>query len=313
MSDNFVPPQFSAFGKRFKDLWKKKYDFRSLVKVQIRAPDDLTLTDTAYFDETRINGKFEVKKQLKDKGIDVEAEVEAGEGNKAVLKSTFSKLVDGAKLILSGGYDPESKDALVKNGVHGKAELEYARTNLSGSVALTVGEEPGKERKERETNLGAHVVVAAAAGKAGVSVGGNVKANLENVQNLSDVNFGLQYDKDNLTAGFLSEENGEVLRGSFVYRIPNKSLTFGAEFVSDEFDKLSKPSDPHRKVLNLAVEHELDIATTVKGRVSTAETAAVVLDRRCSPNLSLSFSAQYKLKGYSGARFDKFGLGFTYE
>jgi len=201
----------------------------------------------------------------------------------------------------------------VKNGLHGKAELEYSRTNLAGTVALTVGEEPGKERKERESNIGAHVVVGAAAGKAGVSVGGNVKANLENVQNLLDVNFGLQYEKDGLTAGFLSEENGEVLRGSFVYKLPIRNLTFGAEFVSDEFDKLSKPSDPHRKVLNLATEYEIDSNTLAKAKISTSETAAVVWEKRFSPNLTLSFSSQWKLKGYAGARHDKFGLGFTYE
>jgi len=254
-----------------------------------------------------------VKKHLNDKAFEIDSEIEAGENQKSILKLSAHKLVEGAKFIVSGGFDPESKDPLVKTSWHVKGEGEYTRPNFSGSLAVTVGEDPGKERKERDSsNPGAHIVGSIVAGSKGLSLGGQLKTNVENVQNLVDVNFGVHYEKENLGTTFLTEENGEVLRASATYQ--KDSWQFGAEFVSDEFDKLSKPSDPHRRVLNLATEYQVDPNSILKGRISTTETAGLVFERRCSTSpVTFHFSSQWKLKGYSHARFDKFGAGITYD
>jgi len=88
--------------------------------------------------------------------------------------------------------------------------------------------------------------------------------------------------------------------------------TLGVEFVSDEFDRLSKPAEPRRKVLNLGSEYKLDNFTTIKVRLSNSgEVATAVEHRFVSPRGAVNFSSQWKAKGTSSFKAEKFGIGFT--
>jgi voltage-dependent anion channel protein 2 len=301
---DFVPPTFGNLGKSFRDLVKKKYDFDNVLKITTRTDFGLTLTTSGKVYKDKIAGA--TKAVYVDKSFgEVEGEVDAGSG-KVWGKVTLTRLLKNAKFILNGGFDPTSKDPLVKDSHSIKAEAEYRKDFVSGSGGVLVGDE-GKG------GAAAGVEAAGVIGFDGLSVGGQIKLKLDNSQqNVSDYNVGAQYEHKDFVATLLTEFQGDVLRFSWFHRV-GKDYNLGAELISDEFDHLAKPTDPRRRVLTLASEYQVDIDTLVKAKVNNfGEISAVVEHRLSNPNVIVGAAAQFKAEGSSRLTASQFGLSVSF-
>jgi len=299
MSTDFAPPTFANLAKSFTDLWKKKFDFDNVVKIVNKTDFGLTLTTKGTFGKADIAGN--VKGEYKDKSFgEAEGEVDTRSG-KVWGKAIFGKLVPNTKITTSGGFDPTSKCALVKESWSVKTEAEYRYGNKSATTASVL-------LGESNNNVAAVIEAAEVIGFDGVSVGGQIKIRPDQAEPVQDYNVGAQWEKKNFTASLTSEFQGDVIRASWFHTV-SPSFVLGAEIVSDEYDRLAKPEDPRRRVLNVVSQYQLDVDTVTKFRANQhGEVAAVVEHRLQNPKVQISAAAQYKVKGTSSFVADKFGL-----
>jgi len=298
----FVPPTYGNIGKTFRDLWSKKFDFKNQLKTVNKTPFGLTLTTTATFDPTNINGNANVKYADKSFG-DVEAELDTTSG-KAYATTNLTKLVDGSKATLSGGLQGSKKPG-DRNFLSAKGAFEHSQDFFTANASVVIGEEGGKE-----VGLVSHITAAGTIGFDGLSVGGEAKVKVDNDHQFEDHNIGAQYQTGDLTAALTTEKKGDVIRASLHYA-PSKDYSIGAEFVSDELDNL--PTQPLRKILNVVTQYEVDPSTTTKFRWSNSgDLGAAIEFRLKNPQLAVLFSSSFKTKGTSDFRADKFGVGLTF-
>jgi len=299
----FTPPVFANLGKSFRDLVKKKYDFDNAFKITSKTNFGLTLSTTGKVYKDKVAAA--TKAVYVDKSFgEVEGELDAGT-NKLWGKVTLTRLLGNARFIVSGGYDPTSKDPLVKDSHSIKAEGEYRKDFLAASGSVLVGDE-GKGA------ISSVVEGAAVIGYDNLSVGGQVKVKLDQAQQLSDYNVGAQYENKNFVASLLTENQGDVIRISYVHQI-NPDYQLGVEVLSDEFDHLAKPTDPRRRVLTLASQYQLDRDTLLKAKANNfGEVGAVVEHRLSKPSgLTVGAAAQFKATGSSRFATEKFGLSIS--
>jgi len=298
----FVTPLYANLGKQFRDLYKKKYDFDNALKIASKTNFGLTLTTTAKIYKDQISGA--TKAQYVDRAWgEVQGEVDAGTG-KLWGKVVLTKLLRNAKFIFNGGLDPTSKDALVKDGHSVKGEVEYVKDAIAASGSVLLGDE-GK-------GLSAVTEGSVVVGFDGLSVGGQAKLNLHHPSNpLQDYNVGAQYERKDFVATLLTEYQGDVIRLSWFHRV-SRDQNLGVELISDDFDKLAKPSDPRRRVVAVATDYQVDPATLIKARANNyGEVAAVVEHRLSNPNVLVGAAAQFKASGSSKFAPEKFGVTVT--
>jgi len=263
----------------------------------------LTLTSTATFEPTNINGNANVKYVDKSFG-DAEVELDTTSG-KAYATGNFTRLLEGSKFTLGGGL-LGAKKLGDRNFLSAKGGIEHAQDFFTANASVVVGEEGIKDN----VALVSHVTVAGTVGFDGLSVGGELKVKVDNDQTLEDHNVALQYQTGDLTASLNTEKKGDVIRAAAVYN-PFSNYSIGLEYVSDEFDNL--PTQPLKKLLNVVTQYEVDLSTTTKFRWSNSGDLGFALERRLrSPQVAVLFSSSFKTKGTSDFRADKFGLGFTF-
>jgi hypothetical protein len=293
----FAVPVFSSLGKSYKDLWKKKFDFKNQVKTTHKTDFGATLTTAGTLTADQINGGATFK-YADAKWGEIEEEVDTG-SNKLWVKATLSDKIiyRGTKVTLSGGFDPSSKEPIVKDSWSFKGEVEHSQDIFTAAASVTLGE----EKKEKvDPGIAANVAVSATIGHEGLTVGGQV--NFDQTQNISDYAIGLQYDHGPVTGALLTENQAEVIKASYVHRISTKQ-TIGAEFVSED----------KGKTLNFASEYKPTRESSMKVRGSTLGEAAVSVEHRLlDPRVSVTVSAGWKVKGSSNVRLDKVGVGLHF-
>lgn len=298
---DFIPPTFGNLGKQYKDLFKRKYDFDNVLKVTSKTNCGLTLSTTGKIYKDKISGATKGVYVDKSWG-EAEAEVDAGNG-KVWGKVVLTKLLKNAKFTINGGVDPSSKDPLVKDNYSIKAEGEYRKDFLAGAGSVLIGDE-GK-------GVSAVAEATGVIGFDGLSVGGQIKLKLDQAQNISDFNVGAQYERKDFVATLLSENQGDVLRFSWFHKV-SRDYNLGVELVSDEFDHLSKPTDPRRRVLNIASDFQLDHDTLIKAKANNyGEVSAAIEHRLSNPAVVVGAAAQFKAEGSSRFAPEKFGLSVS--
>jgi len=299
----FLPPIFTNLGKQFKDLIKKKYEFENSVKISNKTAFGLTLSTTGKIFKDKIAGSAKAVYVDKSWG-EAEGEVDASSG-KVWGKASFSKLVDNAKFILNGGFDPTSKDSLVKDGYSAKGEAEHRQDWHAVSGSLLVGDEGKGPAGLAEA--------AGVIGLEGFSVGLQAKAKLDqSAQSIADYNVGAQHEFQDFTGTLLTESQGEVIRFSVFHKV-SKDYNWGFELISDENDHLAKSSDPRRRVLNIASEFQLDENILVKAKANHfGEISAVVEHRLSNPQMVVAAAAQFKAEGSSRLTPEKFGISVSF-
>jgi voltage-dependent anion channel protein 2 len=300
MSGDFSPPLYSNLGKQFRDLFKKKYEFDNVLKITSKTAYGLTLTTSGKVYKDKISGATKAVYEDKSFG-EVEGEVDAGSG-KLWGKVTLTKLLNSSKFIVNGGFDPTSKDNLVKDGPSLKVEGEYRKDALAASGSVLLGDD-GK-------GLSAIVEDAVVVGFDGLSVGGQVKLNPQNAQILQDYNVGAQWERKDFIATLLTEFQGDVIKLSWFHKV-SKDSNLGVEFISDDFDHLAKPSDPRKRLINIASDYQLDPDTLVKAKANNFGEVSAVVEHRLGPQLQVGAAAQFKVEGSSRLAPEKFGISVT--
>jgi len=217
----------------------------------------------------------------------IEAEVDTE--NKLWAKSEFNKFHEGTKATLSGGFDPSSKDPVVKESWSVKAEVEHVQDMFTATAAVTVG-----EQKE---------IVYSASASASVTyqdatLGGEVQ--VDHTQNLSDYNVGAQYKYRQGIVAAVTEKQGSIIRASYIHELSPK-FTGGVEVVHEE----------KRTSLNFASEYRVDGLSTLKLRSSPGEIAGAAEHRLLNPLLTVNLSATWKTKG-TQLKVDKVGFALTF-
>jgi len=300
----FIPPTYSNIGKSFRDLWSKKFDFKNVLKTVNKTSSGLTLTSTATFEPTNINGNANVKYVDKSFG-DVETEFDTTSG-KAYATTNLTKLIDGSKVTLSGGLLGSKKPG-DRNFLSAKGSFEHAQDFFTANGSVVVGEEGTKDG----VGLVSHVTVAGTIGVDGLSVGGELKVKVDTDHHVEDHNVGAQYQQGDLTATLSTEKKGDVIRASALYA-PSRDYSIGVEFVSDEQELL--PTAPaFHKILNVVTQYEYDPNTTTKFRWSNSGDLGFAVEHRLrNPQLAVLFSSAFKTKGTTDFRAEKYGFGFTF-
>jgi len=298
---DFVPQLFANLGKSYKDLAKKKYDYDNVLKIVNKTDFGLTLTTAGTFKKETISGN--VKAAYKDKRFgDSELEVDTTSG-KVFGKVGLDQLHKYTKVTVSGGFDPTSKEALVKDSWSLKGEGEYRKDFIAGGGSVLVGEE--------SVNVGIGLEASGVIGFDGVSVGGQLKHRVGEKEP-NDFNVGAQCDHKDFTATMLSEFQGDVLRFSWFHKV-SAPLQLGVELLSDEFDQLSKSENPRRRTITFASQYQVDDATQAKAKGNNWGDISVAIEHRLgNPAVLLGAAAEFKAKGTSKLAADKFGLSFTF-
>jgi hypothetical protein len=297
MSDTPAVPLFANFGKQYKDLWKKKFDFDNIVKVTTKAPHGWTVATSAKIHKDVLHGVAKANFNYPAYG-DGEIEADTGVG-KLWGKITLGKLVPKAKFIFSGGLDPCSKDALVKRGPSVKAEAEYLISPSYGvSAGLLIAPHGNK--------IDGEVELTGSAGADGASVGGQFKAPVDALANYH-VNFGAQYDYKGFTLSLLTEKQTDIIKLSWFHKA-SRSHALGVELVSDESKDAKRP-----RVMSFASEYQVDVDTLVKFRANNyGELATVVEHQIYGPSLTVAAAVEFIAKGSSSLRSDKFGVSVAF-
>jgi len=270
-----------------------------VLKLTSKTDFGLTPSVTAKIYKDKIGGSLKATYVDKEYG-EYEGEIDAASG-KAWGKVTITRLLRPAKFIFNGGFDPTSKDPLVKDGYSVKTEAEYRKDYLAGSASVLLGDD-GK-------SIAAVAEVAGVVGMDGVAVGGQVKVSQHG--SLLDYNVGAQYEKSSFTGTVKTEHQGDVIRLSFYHQV-RSDLKWGAEILSDEYDRLAKPAEARRRVISIAEEFQVDGDTLVKARLNNfGEIGAVIEHRLHNPAVVVGAAAQFKADGSARVTPDKFGLSLS--
>jgi hypothetical protein len=290
----FVPPAYGKFGKKLKDLLKKKYDFENKVTTKHNTRTaGLTIEASGVAGCTSLNGAF--KGKYKDKKFG-EAEAEVNTCGKLVGTAKFDKIAKGLEVNLSGGVDPSAK----KKGCNDKLSAEYAQEFFatSGFVDVNFGDATT-----------AVVEATAVVGFEGLSVGGQLAFDVsQSAQKVSDINVGAEYTRDDSTFTLLTEKKGDVIRGSLHHLIrPNYQVGF-------QFDYSPRAEDVKKqRVFTAGTEYQLDVDTTVKAKVDTTGVIQTAISHNLqNPSLQLAMAASFTRKSADCLSADKFGLSLTF-
>jgi hypothetical protein len=290
----FVPPVYGKFGKKLKDLFKKKYDFENKITTKHKTRTaGLTIEASGVVGCTSLSGTF--KGKYKDKKFG-EAEAEVNTAGKAVSTAKFDQLAKGLEVNFSGGVDPCAK----KKGCNNKLSAEYAQEFFAttGSVDVNCGD-----------TATAVVEATAVVGFEGLSVGGQLSFDVSpSAQKVSDFNVGAEYTREDVTFTLSTEKKGDIIRGGYFQQI-NRDYQVGAQL---DYNPRAEDAKKQR-VLTICTEYQLDVDTTVKAKAdSTGSVQTVISHNLQNPSLQLAMAASFNRKSADCLSADKFGLSLTF-
>jgi hypothetical protein len=292
----FVPPFFSKFGKSYSDLSGKKYDYANTVKVTSKTTSAplLNFESTGYLNESSITGTAKVVHNDPTYG-ECTVEVDSSNGNfKTQFKNT--QLVDGATITVAGGYKVP-KAGCSKTGFYGSLNSEYSQDMFAAETSLTVSD------KTAPASPGVDFTASGVIGVQGMSVGGGVTVNAS-ASKLSDYNLGIQYQNKEFTGTLKTADCADTINASWYHNVSNNQL-YGLEFSTNPF----KGS----KLLTLATQYQVDVDTTVKGKLnSNGVLAAAVETRLQNPKLKYNLAAEFNAVGAGIPKASRFGIGMEF-
>jgi hypothetical protein len=276
----FVPPFFKNFGKSAKDLLSKKYDYQNKLTAKNNVQSDLALETSTTSDE-KGNWSGSVKATYKNKDFgNVETEVDT--------RGTASAEITATKLA-------NNTSVIVKATEKGTARVsaEYKQENLAGAVGI--------DWSKANTSADASV----AAGLDGFAVGGEGKYDATK-SDFSSYNAGAEYSAKDFTASVKTDKKFEAILASYFHNVNTGragKTQVGAQFGAD-FTKKTQ-------VLTIGTEHDVDAATTLKGKVdSEGGVAGAVEHRLANPAVKINAAALFNRN--SGFTAQQFGVGFTF-
>jgi len=282
----FVPPLWGKFGNNLKDLLTKKYDYKNQLSVKNNVASDLAIESTVGLgDAQTFTGTVKATYKNKDFG-QIESEVgTVPNKDKATLQTEVkaTKIYDGLTVIVKGTDVPNVK-------VTG----EYRQESVSTSLQV----EAAKDKTQFEGTL--------AAGFDGFTVGGQGKYCA--THGLADYNFGAEYSQNEYALTIKTESKTEKLVGSYWHNVPSSRGKLKTQVGAQVNWNLENGS----KVFTVGTEHDIDDATTVKGKIDTDGVLASVLEHRLTnPMVKLNLSANWAVKDKT-TNPKQFGVALTF-
>eukprot|EP00457_Paulinella_chromatophora_P009002 gb/GEZN01009053.1/.p1 GENE.gb/GEZN01009053.1/~~gb/GEZN01009053.1/.p1 ORF type:complete len:310 (+),score=64.14 gb/GEZN01009053.1/:33-962(+) len=304
----FTPPFYGKLGKSYGDLFKKGFDTNNKLSIVSKTPEGLTLTLEGTVGKNDIQGKQKVEYSDKKWGK-ADAEIDTTSGKVwGTATSNKGKLIPSTEVSVAGGFDPSSKDPLVKAVGAVKLEAQYSKDFLSATGRVFVGYLTKKDKSVDE-NASIRLEADAVMGFDNLSVGAAISNTIGDQADDLNVNVGCEYSTNNFTASLQTEKFADVLKFSWYHKISG-DFQLGAEMVSDEFGRLSAD---RRRTLNVASKYQLNTDTSVCLRGNNyGEIAAGIEQSLKDPRIKVSAAATFSAKGMSSFTADKFGLGLTF-
>lgn len=294
----FIPPKFADLGKKVADLFKKKFDdkghsftFKNKTKAGVDVESAVAVGDA-------ITGK--TKATFKHSAV---GKVVVNASTPGDLKGelTLQKLMDGLKVVVSGGHAPLKKDkktGAMAGGWSAKVATEYAQDFFAATADVTCKPDSGL------------IDLSATIGFDGLSVGGMLSSTVsgEGDFDIADHNFGVQYAKDDFIACIKTSDQGDSITGSYFHNL-SKEHQLGCTF-------LFAPTKPDSKVLTFGTEYRLDANTVVKAKFDTTNNLSTAIQHTLgSPALQLGLASSFKIDSSNTSASltaKKFGVSCTF-
>lgn len=257
----FQPPLFRKFGKALDDLFSKKYGNKKELRVKSLTRDGTTLESGVVFSskDGLYTGRFKYNRFLPSVG---KAEVEVDTTGKA--KGSIEADQTLAKNVVAKLTVSEKPDA--------NAEIDYSKDSFNFSLIA------GGSQKKSSVE-GAGVI-----GFDGLSVGGSVKYDTTG-QSVEDYNAGIQYQQADFTGTVRTEEQGDIVTGSYVHSL-SREVDVGA--------RLKYNIATGNRLFTFGGSYQVDSDTHARGKASSNGEVEAVLERRlANPSLTYALSSKF--------------------
>jgi len=273
-----MPTHWGHFGKKTQDLFSRKYNFKSDVKV-------ITKTQDGYKIETALSGKLVGAMRVtakKDFGK-VQARVQSDPAGSDCLKVKLKQLAKDVVVVL----DAES------NGTYG-GKVTFARGAVTGTAKGHLSE--GK------TTAGASASFAIADQ---VVVGGAANVEFQGGQEKVDWNMGVEARHEDLTATLKTQNERKDVTLSVFHKL-RSDLLWGFQFLVHPFQS-GYPD------LTLGLQHNLSEALLVKARGDTTGLLQLALEHRVRyPDVKLNVAMEFDVKSAPKPQAKQFGFSLTF-
>lgn len=269
-------PHFNNLGKKAKDLFKKQYDYKNEVKVTSKASG--VKLESGGYQAKGLNGY--TKANWTDAYLGA-IEIEAHSGGTAKGQFKLSGVTDGVNVTVAGAGSGNVS-----------VETTYEQDLISCNVKAT-----------RSAKGSTGILASAVLGLEGVSVGGQVNLDLEQLGSPKDYNLGAEYSQKDLTASLVTSNKGEDITASY-FQTVSKSLKLGSSM-------LVKP-EAGTRLFTFGTEYALDPATTIKAKAdSNGIIGTSVTHTLANPALKLQVSAQFDGLSSDVLSAQKFGVSVS--
>jgi len=283
---SFTPPLFGSFGKKAKDLFKKKYEFEHQLKVLNTTADGKAIETSVVFPtDKQVRGVFKSAVPVRSLGqlngtFESEFHTVAEKESKTSYK--FSNLIKGGfvKVGITGVKADSKNDTADFPEGWATVEAEYSQEYVGGNVAV---------RTNGQKTL---VDAVLAVGYDNLSVGGKATIDVASKQAPQDYNFGAEYAGADYVASAVTEKKRSVLSLSYFQQIA-KAHTVGAQASFG----LVKPS----RSLQFGTDYRVDPDTTVRAFAKveagkdTTVLATAVEHKLYKPNVLLGVAAEFNI------------------
>lgn len=251
--------QFKDLGKKAKDLFKKKYDYKNEVKVVSNANG--VKVETGGYQSSGLAGY--TKANFSDKMLgDVELEAHSTGVTKAQLK--YKNVADGVDVTLNGSACGNLS-----------VETTYAQDSIWGTASVSHSLSKGATK----------IALSAVIASDGVSVGGSVNLDAANPTSPSDYNMGAEYSQSDLTASLVTSNQGNDITASYFQKVSG-DLSLGASM-------LVQP-DAGSRLFTFGGDYSLDASTGVKAKCdSNGIVGTAITHNLAKPNCAFTISAQF--------------------
>lgn len=251
------------------------------------------MESTGYLNESSITGTAKVVHNAPNLG-ECTVELDTSNGNfKSQFKAT--KLADGATVTAAGGYKAP-KSGCSKTGFYASVSADYAQDFFAGEAGVTISD-------KAPNSPGVDITASGVIGFQGLSVGGAVAVDAAGSK-LNDYNLGVQYQTKEFTGSLRTADSADTINASW-YHVVNNNQNLGVEFSTNPFRGT--------KLLTLATEYQVDVDTTVKGKLNSAGVLAAAVEHRLqNPRLKYNVAAEFNVAGAGIPKASRFGLGMEF-
>jgi len=281
----FIPTSFSNIGKSVRDMFKKRFEYDNKFKIITNNKSGLTMEFGSVVDNKTNTLRGYVKETLLYDGYTVEAEANTDPTETRVGVKT-AKFVKG--LTVEAKANTKSDDTTMDGPIYsGEGTYNQEYVNLS---------------TEFKTNKTQHKVKSGlSVGFDGVSVGGNIVADVSNNATITDYNVGMEYSRPTYTASLWTEKQCDIANLGYYQRVaPDCALA--AQF------KLQLGGKYEHSLL-IGEEYALDSSTNIKAKaeIPSGQVAFALEHRLANPQLLFNLAASFTPKTFDkGVKADNF-------